>query len=346
MSTPPMISTYSMWSLFRNCRKAADWRYLQNVVPLERDGNLNYGSLIHDCLETWHRYRNPEQVLSLINQRCPDRAHDERQRRDWHLATAMMTGYVNRYSDEEFEVVELEKVFQGPIVNPETGAASRSFVLSGKVDGIVKIGTEYFVLEHKTASLLDSDYLERLWTDFQITLYAYYVEQTLGLPITGILYNVLVKAKLQQSAGETEEEFEARRAELLAKSKTGKSSAKRRTPESDDDFQARLAEKYADPAMFHREKLYLSRDRFEILRAELWELTQAFLDARRRGVFYQNTSHCFQYQRPCPYFALCRSNGNPNVLENFYQRVEPHEELRVLPAAPPTAPTAPVAPIF
>jgi len=324
-----MISTYSMWSLFRNCRKAADWRYVQHVVPNERDGNLHYGSLIHDCLETWHRYRNLDQVLGLIDQRCPDRTHDERQRRDWHLATAMMTGYANRYSAEEFEVVELEKVFQGPIVNPETGAASRSF-------GIVKIGNEYFVLEHKTAALLDSSYLERLWTDFQITLYAYYVEQTLGFPITGILYNVLVKAKLQQSAGETEEEFEARRAELLAKSKTGKSSAKRRTPESDEDFQARLAEKYADPEMFHREKLYLSRDRFEILRAELWELTQAFLDARRRGVFYQNTSHCFQYQRPCPYFALCRSNGNPNVLENFYQRVEPHEELRVLPAASPT----------
>jgi hypothetical protein len=341
-----MISTYSMWSLFRNCRKAADWRYVQQVVPNERDGNLHYGSLIHDCLETWHRYRSLEEVLGLIDQRCPDRTHDERQRRDWHLATAMMTGYANRYPEEEFEVVELEKVFQGPIVNPETGAASRSFVLSGKVDGIVKIGNEYFVLEHKTASLLDSSYLERLWTDFQITLYSYYVEQTLGIPITGILYNVLVKAKLQQSAGETEEEFEARHAELVAKSKTGKSSAKRRTPESDEDFQARLAEKYADPAMFHREKLYLSRDRFEILRAELWELTQAFLDARRRGVFYQNTSHCFQYQRPCPYFALCRSNGNPNVLENFYQRVEPHEELHVLPAAPPTAPTAPVAPIF
>ena len=93
----------------------------------------------------------------------------------------------------------------------------------------------------------------------------------------------------------------------------------------------RLAEKYADPAMFHREMLYLSRDRFDILRGELWELTQAFLDARRRGVFYQNTAFCFNYQRPCPYFALCRSNGNPNVIENFYQRVAPNEELRVLP---------------
>jgi hypothetical protein len=82
--------------------------------------------------------------------------------------------------------------------------------------------------------------------------------------------------------------------------------------------------------------LYLSRDRFDILRSELWELTQTFLDARRRGIFYQNTAFCFNYQRPCPYFALCRSNGNPNVIENFYQRVAPNEELRE--AAPETEP--------
>ena len=82
--------------------------------------------------------------------------------------------------------------------------------------------------------------------------------------------------------------------------------------------------------MFHREMLYLSRDRFDILRAELWELTQAFLDARRRGVFYQNTAFCFNYHRPCAVLsAVCRSNGNPNVIENFYQRVAAHEELRV-----------------
>jgi hypothetical protein len=161
------------------------------------------------------------------------------------------------------------------------------------------------------------------------------VEQAMGITITGILYNILVKAKLQQSKGETQEEYEARRAELLAKSKTGKTTAKRKQPESDADFQQRMAEKYADPSMFHREMLYLSRDRFDILRSELWELTQAFLDARRRGVFYQNTSFCFNYQRPCPYFALCRSNGNPNLIDNFYQRVAPNEELRVLPAAEP-----------
>ncbi len=252
----------------------------------------------------------------------------------------MMTAYASRYASEPFEVVALEKTFEGAIINPTTGFPSRSFCLAGKVDGIVRIGDEFFLLEHKTASQLDSDYLERLWTDFQITIYAHYVEQTMGLPITGILYNILVKAKLQQGKGESVEEFEVRRAELLAKSKTGKTTAKRRLPESDAEFQQRMAAKYAEPAMLHREMLYLSRDRFDVLRSELWELTQAFLDARRRGVFYQNTSFCFHHHRPCSYFALCRSDGNPNVLENFYQRVEPHEELRPLPESVPTTTTA------
>jgi hypothetical protein len=304
---------------------------MQQLVPLQRDHNLYFGSLIHECLQSWHQRRDLAEVLALIDKLCPNRRQDEGQRRDWHLATAMMTAYAARYAAEDFEVIALEKNFEGPIINPDTGAASRSFVLAGKVDGIVRIGGEHFILEHKTAAQIDADYLEKLWTDFQITLYAHYIEQTMGIPITGILYNVLVKAKLQQGKGETEEEFQARRAELLAKSKTGKSTAKRRLPETDHEFQQRLADKYADPGILHREMLYLSRDRFEILRGELWELTQAFLEAKRRRVFYQNTSFCFNYQRPCAYFALCRSNGNPNVLENFYQRVAPNEELRVLP---------------
>ncbi len=321
-------STYSMWSLFRNCRKAAHWRYVLELVPLEKDRNLSFGSLIHACLETWHGTRDLAAALEHVDKACVNRAQDEEQRRVWHLATALLKGYATRYATEEFEVVALEKAFEGEIINPETSAASRSFTLAGKVDGIVRVGDEHFLLEHKTAATVDASYLERLWTDFQVTLYAHYVEQALGIRISGVLYNLLVKARLQQSAGETEVEFEARRAELIAKSKTGKSSAKRRLPETDEEFQARLADKYAELGMFHREQLYISREQFSTLRAELWELTQAFLDARRRDVWYQNTSFCFQYGRPCPYFALCRSGGSPNVRDNFYQHVAPHEELR------------------
>ena len=328
----PIRTTYSFWNAFRNCRKSNEWRYIRELVPLERDRNLSYGTLIHRALDIWYRERSLAPVLDFIDRSFPNRDGDERQKREWHLATAMMRGYAARYAQEEFEVVELEKVFEGPIVNPATGAASRTFILAGKVDGIVRINGRYYLLEHKTAAQIDGSYLEKLWTDFQITLYSFYIELVFGIPIAGVVYNILGKTRLEQHAGETEEEFEERRAALIAKSKTGKSSAKRRMPETDDEFRARLDEKYTDPAMFHREVLYLSREQVDAIRAELWELTQAYLEARRRGVFYQNTSYCFQYRRPGAYFALCRSGGNPTVLETFYEKRPPNEEL--LPDSP------------
>ncbi len=338
MTTPPesrgvapgerITTTYSMWNLFRNCRRAAHWRYVLQFVPLEKDQRLSFGTLIHACLEVWHRSRELEAALEPIAHACAIHAQDEEQHRIWHLATAMMNGYAARYAQEDFEVVHLEKTFEGEIVNPETGASSRTFTLAGKVDGVVRSGGKYFLLEHKTTAGIDASYLERLWTDFQITLYAHYLEQALGIRIAGIIYNVLVKARLQQAGGETEAEYEERRAALVAKSKTGKTTAKRRMPETDEDFQARLAEKYAEIDSFHRETILVSSEQIRTLRAELWELTQSYLEARRRGAWYQNTSFCFQYGRPCAYFALCRSSGNPNVLDNFYRQQAPNEELR------------------
>ncbi|RQV96775.1 hypothetical protein EH220_05255 [bacterium] len=107
-----------------------------------------------------------------------------------------------------------------------------------------------------------------VWGDFQIQLYCWYIEQTFGWRISGIVYNILAKAKLRQKQGETEDEYQARCAELIAKSKSGKTTAKRKMPETDEEFQARLAEWYAQPDAFHREMLFVSRDQFDTLRAE------------------------------------------------------------------------------
>lgn len=322
------LTTYSFWNAFRNCRKACEWRYLRELVPLGRAHALSFGTLIHACLEMWHGGSSLEEVLDFIDRSLPNRSRDDGEKSDWHLARAMVWGYASKNWDIEFEVVELEKTFEGRIINPATGASSRTLTIAGKVDGIVRRGREYYILEHKTASQMDGDYLEKLWTDLQISLYAHYIEETMGIKIAGVIYNVLVKAKLQQSKGETILEFEARRAELIAKSKTGRTSATRRMPETDGEFAERLGAKYCEPGMFHREILYISRDQFDAMKADLWELTQQFLDARRRGAFYRNTSYCFANHRQCAYFPLCRSNGSKNVIENFYEVKPPHEELR------------------
>lgn len=324
----PTLTTYSFWNTFRNCRRACKWRYVDQIAPIKTDAALSFGTVIHQSLDAWHRGDGLNAVISSIDQAYQAHQADPNRHTDWHNARAMMAGYAAAYREESWTVVALEHVFRGRIANPETGRASRALTIAGKVDGIVQIGGEYFLLEHKTAATLDGNYLDKLWTDLQITLYAHQIEQTKRVRISGVIYNILVKARLQQGRGETEEEYETRRADLLAKSKTGKTTAQRKLPESDADFADRLAAKYREPGMFHREALYISADQRHEMRRDIWELAQQFLDARRRGVFNRNTSYCFNFNRPCAYLPLCQANGDARLLmDNLYEIRPPHEEL-------------------
>jgi len=324
----PLLTTYTQWQTFRNCRRACHWRYVRELVPRSGAPAQHLGTLVHDALMHWHQHRDLEAMLARIDQACAGRAADDDQRQRWHLARAMMQGYAQCYAEEAFRVVALETPFEMPIRNPATGRISRRFRLAGKVDGIVEEHGQYFLLEHKTASHLDGDYLERLWLDLQISLYSRALETIHGVPIAGVIYNVLCKAQLKQGKGETEAEFLLRKAELLAKNKSGKTSATRKEAESDAAFQARLTAKYADPAMFHREVILFTPEQYAELEAELWELTVQYLDALRRGAFYRNTSQCFAFGRPCPYYPLCRAGGAEHVIDALYDTRPPHEELR------------------
>jgi len=326
--------TYSGIKTFRNCRRMYDLRYNRCLVPIEEDETKRLGSVFHKCMEMWYGRDigvPAEQVIDgiqdYIDRSYPDRLVDDVQRKNWHLAVAMFRAYIGKYPSENFKVVAVEKEFRCPIVNPDTSCSSRTFMMAGKVDAIILIDGQYYILEHKTAANITGDYIERLPMDFQITLYSDYIGQEMNLKIAGILYNVVGKALLKQGRGETEAEFQERRAALIAKSKSGKSSAKRKIPEPDDAFQERLAEKYLDDGMFHRERLFISRDQYDMLHSEVWELTQQLLLARRTGRWYMNTDYCFHYNKPCSYFPICRSNENPNVIENLYRVSEPHPEL-------------------
>ena len=338
-SNDKTLLTYSALNTFRNCPRKYKNRYLDNLRPRERAEALSFGSVIHTAIELWYRSQNAESrlrdVLTYIDDAFEDRLADSNQMVQWHLATAMIRGYAERYAIEEFEIVEVEKEFVGEIRNPDTGRQSQTFRIAGKVDGIVRCNDGLYLIEHKTASSVDSSYLDKLWTDTQIALYCHYLRE-LGYPIVGVIYNVLLKSRLKQGKGETQEEYEARKAELAAKNKSGKSTAKRQMRETDDEFQVRLTEWYSRPEAFHREFIYLSEDRLAMLQDEVWEITQQYLDARRRGKWLLNTSNCFSYQRPCEYLAYCQSGFNPNVADNLYEIALPNEELsRVDSEAPP-----------
>ncbi len=153
--------------------------------------------MIHTAIELWYRSQDAESrlrdVLAYIDDAFENRVVDSNLMVQWHLATAMIRGYAERYATEDFEVVEVEKEFVGEIRNPDTGRQSQTFRIAGKVDGVVRCHDGLYLLEHKTASTVDASYLDKLWTDTQIALYCYYLRE-LGYPIVGVIYNVLLKS--------------------------------------------------------------------------------------------------------------------------------------------------------
>jgi len=318
--------TYSSVSMFQTCRRKFKLRQEDCLVPAEKPQALRFGSVTHQWLEVWHQSRDTAAAQAVIDQAYINRGSEPDEKSDWHYQTAMLRAYAAQYAVEDFEVVALEQTFSGPLVNPTTGRQSRSFIICGKVDGIVRRGDEVMLMEHKTSAQVTGDYIERLSMDMQILMYSYYARETMGYPVTSIIYNILAKPRLTQSEGETEEQYRARKAALAAKSKSGKSSAKRRMPESDEAFQERLAAWFAAEPRFTRQELLLDFDSIATVRQTLWDISKELLDARRNGRWHQNPRSCFGFGK-CSYFELCSSHNNPMVIENLYRRATPHPEL-------------------
>ena len=322
------ISTYTMWDKFRNCQKLYELRYERQLVPNDRDRNLILGEVIHEALATWH-WSNYQDRWKLVMEQIDDmfRKAPEWDNTGWINAKALMAGYMKTYPFETWKCVDTEIAVEGTIRNPRTTGESRTWNFHGKVDGLIKRDGEYWILEHKTASTVDAAYLDRLWMDFQIGLYTRYMQEHRNIQIAGVIYNVLQKARLKQAEGETDGEYQTRRAEAIAKSKTGKTSIKQKIAESDEEYMARLVDKYLSGGMFYREEVLFDQDMLTELQSQLWEMSQAALHARRRGEFYRNTAYCFKWNKPCEYLQICRSGENPAVIENLYHIEPPHQEL-------------------
>lgn len=346
--------TYSMLNMFKNCRQQCKYKYFENLKPLQAESfALHFGSVIHDALEIWHTNYDFELVIKHLDKSYSNRYNDEQEKESWHKASAMMRGYKNRYPSESFQVVSLEEEFKGKVTNPITNYSSHNFEFRGKIDGLIKRDDEYWLLEHKTASRVDDSYINKLWTDFQITIYSYYIEKKHNIQIAGILYNILQKVtKAKQKLGETEQEFLDRREIAIDKyisisktkmkdEETGEEFKQRLTgrylatknavtqqlSESDSDYASRLDERFSIKEAFHREEIILTEDQKINLTGDLWHTAKSLRSCMISNVFYKNTSCCFDWNRQCDYYELCKSGDSQLIKDTFFKQGVIHEEL-------------------
>ena len=234
-------------------------------------------------------------------------------------ARRLLEGYDMHYREGcPYTTVTTEREFALPIINPETGRKSKTFVQGGRYDGIIANGSKRMLLEHKTTSqdLLDlsSPYWRRLAIDSQVSSHLLAHWQC-GERLDGSLYDVIRKPTIRPKAipagseskplgtqWELQNQFSYFGTQVTDDKNVFFS--KQETPEL---YGIRLAIHIrAEPEKYFR-RIQVPRLDSEIAEYadELWSIATEIREARRTGNWYRNSSACCQYNTACEYLGVC-----------------------------------------
>lgn len=309
-----VLLSYSMMETFQGCRKQFEYCYKRGITPAVASDSLMFGAFIHSALELWfntirYHQRHEDSCWITRKQEFSDAFNkmlDEEvvlSAEDKLKAVAMVDGYINAYPDdlEQFIIEDVECEFAQPLMSPDGKEESPTFYLGGKIDGLVRTKADggLYILEHKTAKSCSEGYIGRVSINAQTALYAMAVEEARHEKVAGVIYDVLVKSQLKMSVGESEEEFEARKAAAKCPSR-----CKRKEAETEDEFLARLKENITDEN-FVRIVVPFDDEQRRELSEEIWAVA---LDIENCRCFYKCTGNCLKYGT-CPYMALCKAHG-------------------------------------
>jgi len=131
----PILSTSSARS-YGSCPRKYFYAYELRRRAIADSDALRFGTLFHIGLEVWWQTVSIEAALAAM------RAAYQRltiEHTDAICAEELMLGYHVRWKDEALTVLDVEKEFSTPLINPETGGTSRTFERGGKIDAIVRV---------------------------------------------------------------------------------------------------------------------------------------------------------------------------------------------------------------
>jgi len=140
LSQDTELLTQSALRCYRRCPRKYQLRLVLRMRPIKKSENLTTGNSIHGALDVYRRTNGNLEAAkaALTTGAGPDARPEDAYTRA--KEEAMITGYAARWGTPT-GVLAIEQTFRIPLVNPGTGASSRTFSLGGRVDAIVEAGS-------------------------------------------------------------------------------------------------------------------------------------------------------------------------------------------------------------
>jgi hypothetical protein len=311
----------------RACKLLHHLKYDMGYRPLVTDDARAFGTLIHHGLESWWVARMeildaPEVWLTAALARIEEEKADPY---DLAKARAMLNAYHARWADVDLDVVAVEVPFDVPLLNPETGAASRTWRLRGKIDAIVRLPDGRLLLvEHKTAGVdvsPGSDYWTRLRLDGQVTVY-YLGARAAGYDVEGCIYDVLVKPRQRPLKATPEESRKYKKDGTLYANQRDRDE----TPE--EYFERVITAIMGAPDEYLRREMVVRLESEEL--DGLWDIWQTAKEIRAGQLANRhprNPRSCFNYNRPCDFWPVCSGEASLDDPTRYERLDDVHPEL-------------------
>ena len=316
--------TNSARNKFAACHRAYQLFYVQGKRPVIPSDALGFGTAMHSLLEgVWggssSRANGEGDGGPSFNTGDPYR--------DMTLK-ALYEGYLDRWErddDERFEKVAAEVYFEAPLMNPETGGISKTWVLAGKIDAIAreKATGKLYIIEHKTTSQdigPGSDYWRRLAIDGQVS--GYYVgAQANGYEVENCLYDVIRKPTIKPYKATPEDKRKYNKDGSLSKTC-------REFDETPEEWYHRLELDILQRPDYYYARVEVARSADDLTDYlfDMWAVGREIADAQRLGRFSRNPQNCQSYGK-CEFFDVCSGCADIDDVTLFRNAEDPNEEL-------------------
>lgn len=130
------LLTQSALRCYRACPRRYFYRYEELISLIKQKAKpLRIGSSVHKALEAWTKNDGSltHAIAAIEIDGTPERNYEAAKER------AMMIGYHARWSGESVRFFWVEKEFRITLRNPATGAASRTWILGGRLDSMAEV---------------------------------------------------------------------------------------------------------------------------------------------------------------------------------------------------------------